>query len=231
MKNLVTTLLASGAVAALVSAVPAHAEGFQGGRIEVRAGWDSVKLDGELSTLNPTLTAHEQSSESGLGLGIEAGYDFMVASSVLLGAYVGVDFGTADFCRTVFVDGSACLEAGRDWSVGVRAGVPVSDDILIYMKGGYSNGKLKADFDDLDGFVTVNPPLVPPVAIGDLDGSKTAGGIHFGIGGEMNFGSNFYGKLEYVHINYSNGNFDGPNVHLGLDAKRNRLMLGAGLRF
>lgn len=231
MKKLVIALLLSGAAATPALAAPAEVGGFQGGRVEVRAGWDKVKLDGQFSIATPALSVSDQSSESGFGFGIEGGYDFQVGSSVVVGGYVGLDFSSSDFCSTVFVDARACLQAGRDWSVGLRAGFPVADTALLYIKGGYSNGKLKGSFDDANGFVTVNPPLVSPVAIADFDSSRHAGGIHFGFGGEMNFGEMFYGKLEFVHTNYGNGNFDAQNVHLDLDAKRNRFLLGAGIRF
>jgi outer membrane immunogenic protein len=231
MRNLTLTILISAGVAGLAIAAPAHAAKFDGGRIELRGGWDAVKLNGEVSTTNPALSAKDHKTESGFGFGLEAGYDYMIDKSVLIGAYAGVDFSSADFCKPVFGGDEACLKAGRDWSIGVRAGVPVADNFLIYVKGGYSNGKLEAKYHDLDGFVTVNPPLNPPVAIASFDDSKSTGGIHFGIGGEMTFGSNFYGKVEWVLTNYSNGNFNATNVHLGLDAKRSKVFVGAGIRF
>ena len=229
MKRLFLTLLASGA--AIAVAAPAQAAGLQGGRVEGRVGWDSSRLDGEFSIANPVLSATGHNSESGFGFGVEAGYDALVSTSFVLGAYAGANFSSADFCTTAFNADTACLEVGRDLNVGVRAGFAVTPTALIYIKGGYSHGKLKANFDDADGFVTVNPPLVPPVPIGDFDDSKHAGGVHFGIGGEMNFSDNFYGKLEYVRTNYGNANFDGTNIHLGLDARRDQVFLGFGVRF
>ena len=231
MRNSARTLLISAAIATLAIAAPAQAAKFDGGRIEVRGGWDAVKLNGEVSTTTPALSAKDHKTESGFGLGLEAGYDYMVHSSILLGVYAGVDFSSADFCKTTFGGDEACLKAGRDWSIGVRAGMPVADNFLIYLKGGYSNGNLEAKYHDVDGFVTVNPPLNPPVAIGSIDTSKSTGGIHLGVGGEMTFGSNIYGKVEWVYTNYSNANFNAPNLHLGLDAKRSKVFVGAGIRF
>ena len=229
MKKIVLTLLASGAAIAI--AAPAQAAGLEGGRIELRAGYDSTKLNGEFSITNPVLTSTGSNSENGFGLGAEAGYDARVGGDVILGGYVGIGFSSSDFCTTAFNADTACLEVGRDLYIGARVGYAIGTKAMVYLKGGYSHSKLKANFDDADGFVTVNPPLIPPVAIGDFDDSKSSGGVHLGIGGEVSFSPNFYGKLEYVRTNYGNGNFDGTNIHLGLDAKRNQFMVGAGWRF
>jgi outer membrane immunogenic protein len=230
MRNLRLQLVATAAVASFAVAAPAYAQ-LAGGRVELRGGWDSVKLNGEFSTINPVLARENSSSESGFGFGLEAGYDFMVGQSFVAGGYVGYDLSSSDFCAPVFGNDQACLEAGHDWTIGVRAGFPVSANALIYIKGGYSNGKLKASYDDFDGFVTINPPPPTPIVIADFDDSKSSGGVHLGVGGEMNFSSNFYGKIEYVFTNYGNANFDGTNVHLGLDATRHKVFFGAGFRF
>ena len=228
MKKL-TFMLASGAAVAV--ATPAHAAGLEGGRVELRAGYDPTKLSGEFSIANPVLTSTSSNTESGFGWGLEAGYDARVGGDVILGGYIGASFSGTDFCTTAFNLDTACLEVGRDLNIGVRAGYAIGAKAMVYLKGGYSHSKLKGNFDDADGFVTVNPPLIPAVAIGDFDNSKSSGGVHLGIGGEVSFSPNFYGKLEYVHTNYGNANFDGTNIHLGLDAKRNQFFVGAGWRF
>ena len=87
---------------------------------------------------------------------------------------------------------------------------------LIYAKGGYSNGRLKPDYEDDLG--------------GDFELSDSRSGWHVGAGVEQAFGR-AYAKLEYVFTNYNGAEYADEDVAVGLDARRHQVMLGAGFRF
>jgi outer membrane immunogenic protein len=185
-------LLAS--VAMFAAATPAMAqeatEAFTGGaRIEARAVLDHVKFSVDDDSVGRT----------GFGYGVEAGYDGTF-SGVVVGAYAGIEGSTAKLC-----DSGDCIKAGRNITVGVRAGGVVGKG-LLYVKGGYTNGRL---------------------TIEDTDLGANADGFHLGAGYEVNVSANTYVKAEYVYTNYSVGDTLGSNV----DLQRHQGLVGVGFRF
>ena len=160
-------ILATAALALTAAATPALAQDaaapFTGPRVEVVGGWDRASQGGE--------------GESGFVYGGGIGYDLQRGSAVF-GIEGEITGSTTD--RDI---AGATIEAGRDLYAGVRAGVVAAPNTLLYVKGGYANGRVTTevagnDFsDDLDGF-------------------------RLGAGAERNFGP-FYGKVEYRYTNYS----------------------------
>jgi outer membrane immunogenic protein len=103
----------------------------------------------------------------------------------------------------------------------------VSPVAMIYLKGGYSAGKIEMDGNGTDRGVPYS-----------FDEKTSIHGFRLGIGGEYRFGDNFYAKAEYRYTNYNNGDLDirGSNVNLdplfsGIDVVRHQFVLGAGFRF
>jgi len=210
-------LLALLPVASMAFAAPAFGQGFGGFRAEARIGYDSPSLELEYQDVLGTVTA--SNNEDGLGFGAELGYDFPVGGGVTLGGYVGVDFSDADFCRPVGQIEQGCFEVRRNIYIGARGGVEVTPSTLIYAKAGYSNGQARINFDDAQDLVD------------DLVDSGSRDGWHFGLGVEQNFGSMFYGKLEYTYTIYSDIDFVNPDFRVTLDSNRSQFMAGFGLRF
>jgi outer membrane immunogenic protein len=186
-------LLAS--VAMFAAATPAMAqeatEAFPGGaRIEARAVLDHVKFSvDDLGSV----------SRTGFGYGVEAGYDGTF-SGVVVGAYAGIEGSTTKLC-----DSGDCVKSGRNITVGVRAGGVVGKG-LLYVKGGYSNGRLTVE---------------------DTDLGANADGFHLGAGYEVNVSANTYVKAEYVYTKYSVGDTLGSDV----DLQRHQGVVGVGFRF
>ena len=203
-------------VAALAFSTPAFAQDFAGPRIEGRIGWDRVNSDAAYD--DGTEEFAGKGHEDGIAYGIELGYDAMVGNGLVVGAYGGIDLSTTEECGEVFGDDEACVEAGRNFTVGVRAGTPVTEHVLLYVKGGYSNGKIELAYDaedDDDSFEV----------------SETRGGFHLGAGGEVNLGGNSYGKLEYVYTNYNGfDQVDGEESAM-IDTSRHQVLVGFGFRF
>lgn len=205
------------ALASLMMATPAAAQNFDGFRAEARLGYDWVSLEAEYR--DPATTVTSENNEDGLVFGGELGYDFAVGPAVTLGVYAGVDFSDADFCRPVAQVEQGCLEVRRNFYIGARAGFQAGSSTLIYGKAGYSNGRARVNFDDLQD------------AVDDLAGSRSRDGWHMGAGVEQNFGPNFYGKLEFVYTFYGDVDFANPDYAVTLDGDRTQIVAGMGLRF
>jgi outer membrane immunogenic protein len=189
-------------------AMPAQAQ-FSGPRVEARLAYDSVKATVE--TGDPFDT---DDSESAISYGGEAGYDLQLGP-VVVGAYAGLEGSNLRTCDEVFGGDEGCIGQGRNLYVGGRVGFPVASRFLVYGKAGYSNGSIDFTYE------------------GDLVGegfelNEDFGGYHLGIGGEFAITDNFYGRLEYVHTDYGELDFEGETAG---DFTRGQVMVGAGLRF
>lgn len=222
------------ALAGLV-AVPGHAQDLSGFRAEARLGWEQV---GTKATLpNPdededvdgdeVLVASDHGSDPSYG--IELGYDAQIGSSFVLGGYVGADLSDTATCAGLIEDDLACAELKRTFTVGLRAGVPVGKAALVYVKGGYSNGKFRTTY---DADVTDNDDDEP----GEIAHfSETEGGYHIGGGVELGLTQSLYAKLEYVYTDYGSRSYllgdaaDAPALKASSD--RHQVVAGIGLRF
>ncbi len=104
----------------------------------------------------------------------------------------------------MFGNDEACLKAGRNITAGVRAGGVVRSG-LLYVKGGYSNGRATISYRD----------NVAPV--NNFNDSGNLDGWHVGAGYELPISANTYAKIEYVFTNYSTNDND-----FGIDADLQR---------
>ena len=231
--NLFLPLLAGFAIA-----TPAYAQdaGVKV-RAELRAGYDEVRAD--FTVQNSVF-----SDDFGFGdamAGVEAGVDLQISSSVLVGAYGGVDVSKVDKCtenpfslRTASRRDRLCADAGLNFYAGARAGIPIGDSGVVYVKGGYSRGTFEGSY------------VATVVAAGQrtgqvFSGEDTVGGYHIGGGFELNLNSSTYIKAEYVQHNYDDAftellNLDltDPNPLRRTDRfapKRHQLVFGVGFRF
>ena len=161
-------LFATAVTAAFLAATPALAQAAPTGpRVEAVIGYDKVKALGE--------------SDDGFLYGIGAGYDFAVAPRVSL----GVDAEASDSTQKEGGSG-ASVEAGRDLYAGVRASIAVTPTANLYVKGGYTNARFKAD-DGVDTF------------------SENFDGFRLGAGGQVAVHGKAYVGGEYRYSNYEDG--------------------------
>lgn len=195
-------------------------------RVELRVGHDELRADVEIRDSAFT----DDASENGIGYGIEAGVDVRVSSTFLVGGYVGLEDSDIEGCSEVFDDDfdndEACITAGRNFTAGVRAGLPLSDGGLIYVKGGYSNAKIRASFaedaNDIDSQL--------------FDDRDTVAGYHLGAGFEVGLGflgitPNFYAKGEYVYTRYKDAFKSDLGQGESFGPTRHQLVAGVGIRF
>lgn len=161
-------LFATAATAAFLAATPAFAQTAPvGPRVEAVVGYDKVKALGE--------------SDGGFLYGLGGGYDFAVAPTVSL----GVDAEITDSTQKVGDDG-ASVESGRDLYAGGRVSFAVTPTANLYVKGGYTNARFKAD-------------------VGDGNFAENFDGFRLGAGGQVAVQGKAYVGGEYRYSNYQDG--------------------------
>jgi outer membrane immunogenic protein len=214
--------------AATTAASPAFAQdneaSFTGLRFEARAGLDKVR--GRVTIPDPddadeTVTAG--ATDNAPGYGAEIGYDAQLGRLVV-GAYVGVDASSALGCAVVTEDDLACVDTGRNITAGGRAGFVIGSNLLVYARGGYSNGEVGFNYDADTG--EANSRVVAS--------SASRNGWHAGGGLELAFTPNFYGRLEYVQTRYSRLTWVDPSDDdfiVAIGTRRQQVTAGLGVRF
>jgi outer membrane immunogenic protein len=227
-------VLIAGVLAALAG--PAYAQDLSGVRIEGRVGWEQVgagatlpnpDFDEDDADIPEFLTGSE--NDVGITYGAEIGYDLQVGPGLVIGAYAGADFSDSRMCTELVEDDLACADLGRTFTLGARAGVPFGRSSLVYVKGGYSNGKFDIAYDP---DVTDND-AEEPGAIAQFSNSR--GGFHVGGGVELGLTQGLYGKFEYVYTDYGKGSYllgdEEGDPTLAVGADRHQALVGIGLRF
>ncbi len=205
------TLLA----AALLFGAASQAQADTGLRAEAHLGWDHPSI--HLGVSDGVDAVSETLGEDGLLYGVEVGYDARL-NDFDLGVYAGFDGASTRSCLGD-ASGEACVKAGRNWTIGARAGYFVSDNALVYVKGGYANGSVKLSYRDAVD------------AASDLDVSDNMDGYQIGAGVQVELGSNVYAKLEYVRTNYNDYDYRDGAVGLTVGVDRDNLVYGMGFRF
>lgn len=186
-------LLLAGAAAS--PALAQEAAPFQGARVEGVIGYDRVGIEGD--------------GANGVTYGAGVGYDIQRGRGVF-GIEAEVTDSTSDECIGGFLvaGDTLCASAGRDLYVGARAGAAVAPNLLLYAKAGYTNGRVRLDYEDGTAGTAA-----------DFRIGENLDGVRVGAGAEYAVGPNSYLKAEYRYSNYEQG-FD-----------RHQVVGGFGFRF
>ncbi len=178
---------------------------FSGPYIGALAGWDHVKVGAD----------GDSGSKDGVVYGGVVGYDYNLGAAVVGAEAEVTGSSTKETQNDVFALGdTARIKAGRDLYVGARFGTVVGDNMLLYVKGGYTNARVTVNYDDNDGNA--------------FEESDNLDGYRLGAGAEYSFGR-FATRLEYRYSDYGNLEFD--DVDTGIDAKRHQVVLSLLGRF
>ncbi|MEE9433171.1 MAG: outer membrane beta-barrel protein [Sphingorhabdus sp.] len=184
----VTLSLVAAAIAA--TATPAMAEdnadNFSGFRLEALAGYETVNLPVTIANLD------------GATVAIAGGYDHNIGG-VVLGVEAEAGYSISETPHPL---PGFDVKGNRSLYAGVRAGVPVSEDVLLYAKGGYVNNRLR---------------VVDP--LGATFGDVKLDGWRAGAGAEYRISDKIHVKGEYRFSGYD-GSIEGHQV-----------MVGVGMRF
>jgi outer membrane immunogenic protein len=179
-------------------ATPAFAQDnptLGGFHIDGIVGYDHPSIDGE--------------NADGVVYGVGAGYDFQAGNAIF-----GVEAEATDSSADERVAGAVIpgddlrVRAGRDLYVGGRAGFGIGGNSLIYAKAGYTNARVRVDYED--GTAATAP---------DFSSRTNLDGIRAGVGAQIGLGSNAYVRTEYRYSNYQDG------------VDRHQVVGGLGLRF
>lgn len=203
-------------IAATAMAASTAAQAQSGFRADVHAGLDRISTHQRTDV--GTSGATTKQKDDGVIYGGEIGYDYDF-SGFTIGAYAGIEGSSTKECAEVFTEVQTCAKAGRNINVGVRAGVNVTPGVLLYAKGGYSNGQTKLDYID---YVT------PANSFGLSDEMD---GYHLGAGVQVDIMSNIYAKLEYVHTDYSDYAIKNGSATITGGVNRDNVMFGVGFKF
>lgn len=196
------TVFVVGALAAAVIAAPAAAqeETTEGGKFIAGAiiGVDSVNVEAVDAISD---------SEEDLMVGVTIGYDYQMASGLVIGIegeYTDSSVGVSA-TDVVDIDDRVSVNAGRDFYVGARLGLRPGKNGLLYVKGGYTNASIEGEYDDGTG------------AVAD---EISFDGFRVGVGGEIDLGTNYAIRVEYRYSDY--GSIDVLGFDTGFDVSRNQ---------
>jgi len=163
----------------LVYPATAHAQSqqkFTGLRLQAHVGYDNLMAS--------TPVRGRETLDSGVTYGGTIGYDF-VSSIWVIGVEAYGETGALD--RT---DGDGLTKArfttGRQLGAGLRLGLPISSNLLAFVRGGYSNLQTHVDFTGgLTGTVTET-----------LNGWRIGGGL------ELQLTQSLFISAEYRYTDY-----------------------------
>jgi outer membrane immunogenic protein len=201
------------AAVALLAAPAAHAETFNGGYIGVQTGWEQSKVDSVdlLSTAGLGTVTSDGSKASGATIGISLGYDARVFDSLVVGAELAGNYSTKSNRQQINVSSAPGVPINIEYAprmtyeVTGRVGVLASSNLLLYVRGGYVNSKLKS---------TISTAGTAPTIV-----SGNNNGWLAGAGAEYAVSDKFTTRLEYRHMD-----FEGP-------VSRDQIQVGFGYHF
>lgn len=153
----------------------------------------------------------DSEGEAGIAYGGAIGYDLNLGS-VVIGAEAELMGASTKRRENDGVD-FAELKMGRDIYVGARIGAPVTENVLVYAKAGYTNAKLKLTAGDNTGSLSVSD---------EVDGFRLGAGVEVAM-------NKLFGRLEYRYSDYGNVVFQGLDTET--QAKRHQVLVGIGYRF
>lgn len=202
-------LAAALAASASTPAFAQESAPFSGLHVEGLAGYDILK----------TPDARLNQGADGLLFGANLGYDFQIGG-VVLGPEGEITGATSNQrgSNLLAVGDSTRLKTDRDLYIGARLGLAATPTTLIYAKGGYTNARIKARYNNGTGSI--------------LEDGVTLDGYRLGAGIEQKFGllgPRGFAKAEYRYSNYRNLDFGAANIATDLD--RHQLLAGVGVRF
>lgn len=196
-------IIVAGSMAAAAFATPALAQDEKATDFYVGAigGYDSVRIsDGT-----------DSGSKDGVVYGVIAGATTRVGETAVLGLEAELsDSSVSESATDIFVTGdSAKLSAGRDIALSALAGYRLSTGSLIFVKGGYTNERVKLTYDD---------------GTGPVSGSDNLEGFRLGGGVQIELQPNIKVRVEYRYSDYGDYKFQGVNT--GISATRHQVIAG-----
>ncbi|EJL22020.1 outer membrane protein [Novosphingobium sp. AP12] len=201
MKNIIAV---SAVTLAASFAAPAMAQdagvAFDGPYVAATAGYDNINIETPIGS----------GSDDGILFGGVVGFDKNINGVVLGVEGEYADSNVKESVENVLTLGDrASLKTGRDLYAGIRLGGEIVPGFLIYAKGGYTNAKVKASYEDANVLVTGNDKL---------EGYRLGAGVETNVSGVL-------ARLEYRYSDY------GYYENTGLQPDRHQVAALIGYRF
>ena len=174
---------------------------FRGFRIEGNAGGDRFQSQGR--------------HDDNLGYGASIGFDGQIGDRIVIGpeATYWRSSGFGENCTAGVSGGSICHKSFEEYGVGVRAGVLVAPQLLVFAKGGYVTNEQRKRFDAPAGQTSFYNHF-------HTDGYQVGGGVEASMANRFQGPlSGLYVNAQYVYSQYSD------------HTSRQRVMGGIGIRF
>ena len=184
MKIVATSLFA--VLSAVSVSSVAHAQAFDGPSVGVQAGWVKNDLRNPKTDLGRTSIDASDGSPS---LGILAGYDKQVGKLVV-GGEADLNFGTSDAVKGGSGGNRVTINPKRSIDLTVRAGYVAMPDTLVYVRGGYTNDRVRTTLTSATGTTSASD---------DRDGWLVGAGV------ERKLTQRVSARLEYRYADLSNG--------------------------
>jgi outer membrane immunogenic protein len=185
---------------------------FTGPRIEGQFGYEFVGASPRnIQDFQGRDQFGDDSIDENVLFGVEGGYDQQVGN-VVVGGYAGVDYGDA---RVQSINAPYQFSVSRQLTAGLRVGVPVRG-VLLYAKGGYSNGRLKETVQ-----TGGNAALF-------ADYDRNRNGYHIGAGFDVPVNSSLYTRFDYSYHEFEKFRIGSTQE---LEFNRHRVVAALGLRF
>lgn len=134
MKRLVPAAFAIASAAMFIS--PASAQNFDGPYAGVQAGWTQNRIDVAATDIG---AARIDRSRDAAAAGVFAGYNYRATDRIVLSAEAGFNLSFDDAVTRSGRDTLASIDPEYTFDMGARAGYLVTDETLLYVRGGYEN--------------------------------------------------------------------------------------------
>lgn len=195
------------AIALAATATPAFAQDaqpFEGPFIGASAGWNRAEAAGRTEGGQPL---DGEVARDSVVIGAFAGYDHKVLDRVVLGAEAGFSIALDDSSAGRSAGNQITLDERYSFDLTARAGYLVTDDVLIYARGGYANSRVRTEIEQAGSIATRSD---------NRDGWLVGGGAEYAIS------PNIRARVEY---RYSDFGFDGRN------SERHQTLVGISYKF
>jgi len=195
------------AIALAATATPAFAQDaqpFEGPFIGASASWNRAEAAGRTEGGQPL---DGEVARDSVVIGAFAGYDHKVLDRVVLGAEAGFSIALDDSSAGRSAGNQITLDERYSFDLTARAGYLVTDDVLIYARGGYANSRVRTEIEQAGSIATRSD---------NRDGWLVGGGAEYAIS------PNIRARVEY---RYSDFGSDGRN------SERHQALVGVSYKF
>lgn len=167
--------------------MPAQAETFDGPYVGVSTGYDRSEVDG--ATLDSDV------SRDTLSLGGYAGYNYKLTERIVIGAEAGISTSVDNKIGASSGGEALTINPLYDFDLSLRAGYLVTDKTLAYVRGGYTNNRVRSTLDSANGQIRDTD---------NLDGWQVGGGVEYALTNNISARAEY----RYSDLSYQGGDFD-----------------------